>query len=379
MSISAYSIIVSVLYYNICLIAIALLRRSGLIRAKYVSALLLYLTLLAALRLVTPVDLKYALVIRSYRVLPALERALTAPLLGPVSIGQLILMLWGAGTLFFLVRDLIKQLRYHREVRRMLSVEDEQIARIAAEYPGRYSIKISPGIALPFVAGFFRPVIYLPAIALSDEEWRNIFRHETQHIRSHDEWKKLFFRLVRALFWWNPLARLSEEDISLLIELQCDERVAGSGDMDMQESYLRTMMALMRHYIDAKEPAMASPMIGSQTQMEIRFEALLAPVTRRSVRMRRVVPPVLLALFLASYLMIWQPAGFPDEEELLSAPVGHETLDLSSGIKNAGDKFILYDEGEYKLYIDGAYAFCLDEAMLETPDFSNLPIIYKGE
>lgn len=378
MSISAYSIIVSVLYYNLCLIAIALLRRSGLIRAKYVSALLLYLTLLAALRLVTPVDLKYALVIRSYRVLPALERALTAPLLGPISIGQLILMLWGAGTLFFLVRDLIKQLRFHHEVRRMLSVEDEQIARIAAEYPGRYSIKISPGISLPFVAGLFRPVIYLPAIALSDEEWRNIFRHETQHIRSHDEWKKLFFRLVRALFWWNPLARLSEEDISLLIELQCDERVAGSGDLDMQESYLRTMMALMRHYIDAKEPAMASPMIGSQTQMEIRFEALLAPVTKRSVRMRRVVPPLLLALFLASYLVIWQPARFPDEEELLSAPVGHTTFDVSPGVKNEGDKFILYEDGAYKLYIDGEYITRLNEKLLETPDFINIPII-KGD
>ena len=212
----------------------------------------------------------------------------------------------------------------------------------------------------------------------SDEEWRNIFRHETQHIRSHDEWKKLFFRLVREFFWWNPLARLSEDDISLLIELQCDERVAGSGDLDMQESYLRTMMALMRHYIDAKEPAMASPMIGSQTQMEIRFEALLAPVPRRSVRMRRVLPPVLLALFLASYLVIWQPAGFPDDEELLSAPVGHTTFDVSPGVKNEGDKFILYEDGEYKLYIDGEYITRLNEEFLETPDFINIPII-KGD
>ncbi len=378
MGISIYSVIVSTVIYNICLIAITLLRRKGLIHAKYVSGLILFMTLLAALRMIIPLDLDQALVLRSLLLLPVLKRAFTEPLWGSVSVGRLILMAWGAGALFFATRDLVTQLRFHLEMRRMLPVREERVERIAAEYPGRYRIKVSPGISLPFVEGLFMPTIYLPAITLSDEDWRNIFRHETQHIRSHDEWKKLIFRLMRSLFWWNPLARTSEEDISLLIELQCDDRVVGSGDFARQESYLRTMMTLMRRHIGTKEPILASPMIARQTQMELRFAALLAPAPKHGKLLQRWGRPLLLALFLASYFVIWQPAGFPAEQDILDAPPGFVAVDITPDVTNTENSFILYKDGEYKLYIDGEYVCCLDDQFLDSPDFKHIPVI-KGE
>ena len=379
MGVTAYSIIVSVLFYNISLIALALLRRSGVLRAKYISALLLLMTLLAGLRLVLPFDLKFALILRSYRVMPAAKRFLASPLFGTLSLGRLLLLVWAVGIVAFVLRDITQQLRFWRSERHMILIEDEQIERIAAEFPGAYSVKVSPQIQLPFVTGLFKPVIYLPDIELSDEQWRNIFRHETQHIRSGDEWKKLFFRLVRALFWWNPLARLSERDISLLIELQCDERVAGSGDLDEQEGYLRTMVALMRHYLAANVPVTAAPLIGSQSEMEIRFEALLAPVTKRSLWLRRIMPPVLVALFLASYLVIFQPAGFPGDEEILSYQPNIDAYDITDDVSENSGNFILLEDGAYKLYIGGEYVSQLDEEFLTAPDFINLPIINGGK
>ena len=379
MGVTAYSIIASVLFYNISLIVLALLRRSGVLRAKYISALLLLMTLLAGLRLVLPFDLKFALILRSYRFMPAAKRFLTAPLIGTLSLGRLLLLVWAVGIVVSVSRDIAQQLRFWRSERHMILIEDEQIERIAAEFPGAYSVKVSPQIQLPFVTGLFKPVIYLPNIELSDEQWRNVFRHETQHIRSGDEWKKLFFRLVRALFWWNPLARLSERDISLLIELQCDERVAGSGDLDEQEDYLRTMMALMRHYLAAKVPVTAAALIGSQSEMETRFEALLAPVTKRSLWLRRIMPPVLVALFLASYLVIIQPIEYPDDEEILSYRPDVDVYNVTYDVIDNSGNFILLEDGVYKLYIDGEYAVQLDEEFLTAPDFSNLPIINGGD
>ena len=379
MGVTVYSVIVSVVIYNLSLIAVFLLLRSGAIRAKYTSALLLFLTLLGAIRLLTPIDLDDALVIRSYKVLPAIEDALTAPLPGGLSLGKIIWLICAAGTFVFILRDLHRQWRYNVADRLLPLTENEQISRIAAEFGNGFTLKISPEIDLPYVTGFFKSVIYVPDIALSDEQWRNIFRHETQHIRSHDEWKKLFFRAIRALFWWNPLAHLSEEDINLLIELQCDDRVAGNGNLDEQEDYLRTMMELMKRHVDGgKVLVTASRMIGKQDEMKIRFEALLAPKTKLGKWMRSIMPVVMVAVFVASYFVIIQPYRFPKEEDIFAYREGHTAYDISPDIKDEGDKFIMYEDGEYRLYIDGEYAFRLNEELLEDPQFNTIPI-YGGQ
>ena len=122
MGVTAYSIIVSVLFYNISLIALALLRRSGVLRAKYISALLLLMTLLAGLRLVLPFDLKFALILRSYRFMPAAKRFLTAPLIGTLSLGRLLLLVWAVGIVVFVSRDIAQQLRFWRSERHIIMV-----------------------------------------------------------------------------------------------------------------------------------------------------------------------------------------------------------------------------------------------------------------
>ena len=377
MGITAYSVIVSVLLYNVSLLAVYLLRRSGAVRAKHTSALLLLLTFLAVARLLMPFDVHGSHVIRSYKVLPAIERGLTVPLLGPFSLGGILLIVWAAGTFFFVLRDLSAQLRFLRAKKDLPLRENEQISRIAAQYGKGFALKISPEIDLPFVTGLFKPVIYVPDIELSEQEWRNIFLHETQHIRSRDEWKKLLFRGIRALFWWNPLAHVSEKDIDLLIELQCDNKVAGKGDLDEQETYLRTMLTLMRRRVEANAPALAAHMIGKGEEMQIRFEALLAKETKRSRVLGRILPILMVAAFFASYFVILQPAGFHSSEEVEDYQEGHTAIDYTEVMNGETSKFILIEDGEYHLYIDGEYFCTLYEESLTYPPYQDIPIINK--
>ena len=377
MGITAYSVIVSVLLYNVSLLAVYLLRRSGAVRAKHTSALLLLLTFLAVARLLMPFDVHGSHVIRSYKVLPAIERVLTVPLLGPFSLGGILLIVWAGGTLFFVLRDLSAQLRFLRAKKDLPLRESEQISRIAAQYGKGFALKISPEIDLPFVTGLFKPVIYVPDIELSEQEWRNIFLHETQHIRSRDEWKKLLFRGIRALFWWNPLAHVSEKDIDLLIELQCDNKVAGKGDLDEQETYLRTMLTLMRRRVEANAPALAARMIGKGEEMQIRFEALLAKETKRSHVLGRILPILMVAAFFASYFVILQPAGFYSSEEVEDSPEGHTAIDYTEVMNGETSKFILIEDGEYHLYINGEYFGTLYEEARSYPPYQDIPIINK--
>lgn len=378
MGVTVYSVIISVLFYNLSLIAVFLLCRSGAIRAKYTSALLLFLTLLGVIRLLTPIDFDKAYVIRSYTFLPAVENWLTAPLLGSLSLGNILLLVWAAGTVTFVLRDFVKLRCDHLESELLEMTDNERISRIAEEFEERFTLRISPEIDIPYVTGLRSSVIYVPDIELSDEEWRNIFRHETQHIHAHDEWKKLFFRAIRAIFWWNPLLRLSEDDISLLIELQCDARVAGKGNRDEQEGYLRTMMELMRRYANGDAPVGANRMVGKQEEMKIRFEALLSPETRRSKWMRIVMPVMMVTLFVASYLVIVQPYRLPPEEEIKDFGVTHEAYDVTQSFIDTDEMYIIFEENEYKLYIGDDYAYSLDEEILSDPFFSDIPIIRRN-
>ncbi len=375
MGVSAYSIIVSVLFFNLSLVVVNLLRHSGAIRAKNAPSVLLLLTLLGLIRLFTPLDWGKAHIIRSYRLLPTLRRTLNTPVLGPLSLGSILAIVWAAGTLVFLLRDLVRQRRFVRSEKDLPLSENEQISRIAAEFGGGFALKISPEIEIPYVTGLFKPVIYVPDIQLGDEDWRNIFRHETQHIRSHDEWKKLLFRGIRALFWWNPLLKLSEKDISLLIELQCDARVAGNGSPDEQEAYLHTMLELLKRQTEVAVPIGASGIVGKQDEMKIRFEALLAREPRHGKLTRTALSVLMLAVFAASYFVIIQPASFPSEEEILANPEGVPAYDITNQWDESKNDFILYDDGEYKLYINGEYAFSVTKDQLSEAPVSEIPII----
>lgn len=171
---------------------------------------------------------------------------------------------------------------------------------------------------------------------------------------------------------------LSEDDINLLIELQCDDRVAGSENLDVKEGYLQTMVELMKRYIHDDSHVGASRMIGKEREMKIRFEALLAKETKQSKWMRIVMPVLMLALFLASYFVLIQPARFPSEEEFLVSPNGNEAFDYTKEFNSKGSMYVVVVDNEYRLFIDGNEVGILDEETLSMPSWENIPI-YGGE
>ena len=74
--ISAYSVCSAVIFYNLSLVLVFLLRRKTRFLARYSTSVLLFITVLGLVRLFTPVDLKPAIVIPSRYLLPAVQSAL---------------------------------------------------------------------------------------------------------------------------------------------------------------------------------------------------------------------------------------------------------------------------------------------------------------
>jgi len=214
MGITVYSVVISVVFFNVTLIAAFLMRRSSTFLVRHTVSFLLLMVFLGIIRLLTPIDFDKAFVVRSYQAIPTIEDFINRPIAGSYTLGSLLLLIWLAGTVIFLVRDIVTQIRFVRTSRDYPPSDRRDLIDLAGEYGNNFGLLVSSSISRPYTAGLFRPTIYLPDIELLEESWRTILRHEVQHIRSHDEAKKLFFLAIQALFWWNPLAHISRKEIA---------------------------------------------------------------------------------------------------------------------------------------------------------------------
>lgn len=377
MGITVYSLAISIVFYNLALIAVFILRRSPGFRAKHAVSLLAFITVLGVVRLVLPIDFDAAYVVRSYKIIPAVEDFLRRPLAASFTYGHLLLALWAVGSLVIVIKDVRLQRRFDRYLQSIDFVDRPELLEIAAEYGNDFAVLISPQLHMPFTSGILHPVIYLPDVELSDAEWRMVFCHEITHIRSRDNLKKLFFLAVEALFWWNPLAHFSAAETDALIELRCDAKVMGKLNDRGQIHYIETLKALMEHTSQDSRPAVAASLIGTQDEMRVRFEAL----SLINVKSHHFCWIYLVSLLLVvSYFVILQPARLPDSLDYTSSQEAqtHMTLYFSTEDMQDSESYILYTGEKYYWFENGMMIGQIAQDILHISPFNTLRII-QGE
>lgn len=379
MGVTIYSIVASVIFFNIALVTAFIMRRSSTFVARRTVSYLLLMVLLGIIRLLTPIDFDKAYVVRSYQVIPMIEDFLNRSIVGSYTFGSLLLLVWLAGTVTFIVRDMIIQIRFIHASRNYPPSDRRDLLDLAGEYGSNFGLLVSSSISRPYTAGLFRPVIYLPDIELPEEQWRTILRHEVQHIRSHDEVKKLFFLAIQALFWWNPLAHISRKEIDTILELQCDAKVTAGMSNEEVDAYLDLLWTLKERKAEQRIPVGASTMVWDQKQLEARFEALRNDGISRKRPLRVVTYCFLVALFVLSYFVIIQPAGFPSETQYLSdICVSDRTYSLPYR-SDVSNEYIVHANGQYFLYIDGQFMSILNEGNLTEDPFKSMPIMEENK
>lgn len=358
MGITVYSLAISIAFYNLALIAVFILRRSPGFRARHTVSLLAFITVLGVVRLVLPIDFDAAYVVRSYKIIPAIEDFLKRPLTASLTPGMILLAVWVVGSVITLGKKLRIQRDFDRSLCHMDFVDNPQILDIASAFGSNFAVLVSPQLRASYTSGLLHPVIYLPDLELSDGEWQMIFRHEITHIRSHDNWKKLFFLAVEMIFWWNPVAHFSEEEINTLLEMRCDAKVTA----DMTEQERLDYATLLKKLIELAEPRTTptpvSAMVGNRGQMSMRFFALTEP--KNFGHPRYIVLMILGLVFVLSYFVVVQPARFPTRDFLVDETDNTVSVLRQSTILTEDTQFI-YENGMFLLYIDGEYIAALHE------------------
>src|SRR5262245_10081437 len=120
----------------------------------------------------------------------------------------------------------------------------------------------SDAIETPLTSRWPTPAVLLPLAAegWTDERRRVVVQHELVHLARGDAWRLLAWRMVGAVYWFHPLARLAERHARLVGEQACDEAVLRLGTRP--STYARHLMEIADAPRAAPRPPAAAPPIG---------------------------------------------------------------------------------------------------------------------
>jgi len=124
-------------------------------------------------------------------------------------------IIWGIGFLIQLFRFLVGVFSIRTLKEKGSEIRDSRVNRILEDVETSFSghrktrIFSSSRVPYPMAAGIFKPFILMPQSLLPklrDSEIRGILLHELSHVHHRDHIAGILQRIVKAVYWWNPLA-----------------------------------------------------------------------------------------------------------------------------------------------------------------------------
>jgi len=206
-----------------------------------------------------------------------------------------VLLAWGMGAALTLASTALGLVSLWRLGRSASPVDDDRAIRILGQLACQLGLARAVRLvrtdkrAMPMTWGVLRPVILLPDDARSwtEDRLRAVLAHELAHVTRGDCLTRLFARMVRALYWFNPLAWVAESRIRAEQECASDDLAlsAGVGPCEYAEHLLAVTMG---HSAGAVGSAVALALaMATPNRIESRLRSILDSACDRRPASRR--------------------------------------------------------------------------------------------
>lgn len=373
--INYFSVYNSVFFCSIFLIGLMFLRHKTHFLETNGTWILRLCLVFAAVRIFVPIDHSYSHNVNSYVWIPHIQNFIRKPFAFGITIGQLIILIWVCGTVVFLLKNIYHSVQSIRIFQSLPITTHAQVARIAQESEFQIAkIQVSPYIDVPRVTGLRKPCIYLPPLQISDEELRMILRHEIQHFKGHDLPIKIAYKILCAVWWWNPVFYIFGTELENILELRCDAAVTAHMTESEQLIYLQAILHTVKQLKRKKDKKHVSFLPDPSSLVQVQRKNFLyqrfSLVTKshRKFGISQFCALILLcAMFIGSYFIFIVGQSFPPPED----GVYMVSADNAYIIEQA--------DGTLELYVLDEFLMVLDDQKLRHSQIKYLPIYQEGE
>lgn len=164
-----------------------------------------------------------------------------------------VLLLWGIGFAVSIGISLLLALRLRARIRKLSMLTDRatgKLLRRAERLLGIQhgpSLRLMPDLKSPALTVSLRPILLLPerfTNALADEELALSLLHELTHYKRRDHLVSLLLLILRAVWWFHPIAWLLVQSMRIDMEAACDARVARSLEREEKLRYVHLLLEL---------------------------------------------------------------------------------------------------------------------------------------
>lgn len=215
----------------------------------------------------------------------------------------------------------------------------------------KFRIRESRALSSPFVTGLLHPVIVVPTLTLSQQEWYYVLSHETAHYLHGDTIYIGLIELLRVVFWWNPLFYLFRRKIGIYIEESADLLATELLDDMEKMEYLECLVKVAKQSIHNPLLSSSGLSFDGYTNSELTqryrnvMESIDAPQTSRRKRGQYGFVAMMLLVTFLSYGIIIEPRS-------TEVPADEPT---SFTLPKEGSYAIQAGDSLYELYIDNTY------------------------
>ncbi|MHA2854223.1 M56 family metallopeptidase [Paenibacillus lautus] len=217
---------------------------------------------------------------------------------------------WGCGVVSVVLYHALRHGRFIKRVRRwsepvidvkVLGILDRVRSELRITKP--IGLSMCESITNPMLVGFFRPVILLPPMKLSDDALSLILRHELIHYKRHDLWYKAMILTATALHWFNPLVYLMAKAAAKQCEISCDALVLQNADHQRRVQYGETIIAVVRNGAKLRT-ALSTNFYGGKKDLKNRISFIMDQKGKKSG---------ILLFCLALVGILWTGSALTDE------------------------------------------------------------------
>ncbi|MBQ8598945.1 MAG: hypothetical protein IJ411_02365, partial [Oscillospiraceae bacterium] len=194
---------------------------------------------------------------------------------------ELLALVWLTGAVVSLIWQGVSYARWQRDCRLWnRPVEDGDVLNDYYDLCRELGIGKFPRlmrnrrVQSPMMIGLLDPMILLPDMEYSEEDYAVVLTHELNHYKRRDLWYKLLLLLTRCVHWFNPLVWLMLREADNDLEITCDEAVVKNHSGDDRAIYCEAILRIMCRG-KGKYALLSTGFNGGKKVLQRRFSAVL--------------------------------------------------------------------------------------------------------